>query len=193
MTTPRSDGSRIEYLMERRELEDEGRQYEQFVYEISGGTRDDREDWVHHLAILHRLAWFLANEPTRTRRLHRLAYENWLAECDLAPEDRHGVLGVSYGPQFFDRPASTSAGLLSGATLAGRVADSRLATRHLTKYFVTADDDRTLRADLVVSLASALYEREHGEPPKTPDALVGPYLERLPEGYVAPPPTTPEP
>jgi hypothetical protein len=38
------------------------------------------------------------------------------------------------------------------------------------------------RAALIVKLGAELYRREHGVPPATVGALVGPYLNALPEG-----------
>jgi hypothetical protein len=197
MTPRRSEAAKIEYLMERRDLEDEAQLYKEFASSMSQDGPGGRESWVNHLSALHRLAWFLGNEPTRTRRLHRLAYENWLAECDLAFDDRPDVVTAYHRLQFYDRPASESAGRVSGATLARLVADSHLSIYLLlgvgTPTDRASDRDRALRAGLVVELASALYQREHGEPPKTPQALVGPYLERLPVGYLNPPEKTPQP
>ena len=37
-------------------------------------------------------------------------------------------------------------------------------------------------ANLVLALASRLYELERGQPPETFKELVGPYLKALPEG-----------
>jgi hypothetical protein len=47
------------------------------------------------------------------------------------------------------------------------------------------DSDRRVLGSLTLSLAERLYEREHGQPPATLGALVGPYLDRLPEGYTS--------
>jgi hypothetical protein len=45
--------------------------------------------------------------------------------------------------------------------------------------------ERRRRAVLVVRLAAELYRREHGKPPATAGALLGPVLKELPEGIAA--------
>ena len=41
--------------------------------------------------------------------------------------------------------------------------------------------ERENHGELLMLLATELYRRDHGTDPPTPEALVGPYLERLPE------------
>ena len=55
--------------------------------------------------------------------------------------------------------------------------------RSFQKYNPNIDRERPRQARLVVHLADQLYRREHGGPPPSPAALVGPYLKGLPEGY----------
>jgi hypothetical protein len=47
------------------------------------------------------------------------------------------------------------------------------------------DRERRLWGSLEVTLAEQLYRREHGSAPRTLGELVGPFLDRLPEGYSA--------
>ncbi len=196
LTVRPSDVLKLEYLSVRDALGDPSRLFREFVQERTSNPRD-RGNWVNHLTPLHHLAWFAGNEPRRTQRLQQLAYANWLEDCDDLPADRPGILrSAADGIDFYDRPASRSAGGVSGAELVRRVADTRLASLYLSGVLGVQrgfDRDRGQRASLLISLATALYEREHERPPASLDALVGPYLERLPEGYIPPPPKTPEP
>ncbi len=192
-----SDVLRIDYLSMRHSLNHPGYVFDEFV---RSRTREDvASDFsgLRHLTLMHHLAWFAGNELERTRRLQRLAYANWLRDCDEPPAVRPGIVASKRsGAEFYDQPSSRSAGGISGVDLARRVDESRVASLHISDGVhlpPLADGDLASRADLVVELASTLYQREHGRPPALLDALVGPYLERLPEGYVAPPPTPPQP
>ena len=45
--------------------------------------------------------------------------------------------------------------------------------------------DRRAYRDLVIMLATEIFRRERGTPPPTDDALVGTYLQRLPDDGLA--------
>lgn len=68
---------------------------------------------------------------------------------------------------------------LDSSLLAGRF------YRGIGKFHPQIDRERSRQARLVVHLASELYRRERGEPPPSPEALVGPYLKALPERFDA--------
>jgi hypothetical protein len=127
---------------------------------------------------------FWKREPERSRRVLRLITANWLAYFSLPvdqrpkPDPRVASLDVyEFGPT---SPAQARA----------------LSTEDLDEWFNTAYDAQKLvrfidprgisgleteyHAQLLILLATELYRRDHGTDPPTDDALVGPYLKRLP-------------
>jgi hypothetical protein len=131
-------------------------------------------------------AWRLwRREPERSRRVIRLATANWLAYYDLPPADRPqpdpdsplSFEFYTFGP---DAPANARA--LSPQAL-GRWLDSTHEAREILTAFRWSRLRITERANhraLVILLGTELYRRERGTDPPTPEALVGPYLKRLP-------------
>jgi hypothetical protein len=135
-------------------------------------------------------------EPERRRRIVRLAVANWLAYCDKPPAHRPAPDPDVTGPyEFFafgpDAPANARA--LSPEALDRWLATSPEAKRLLDDWMgrrafrINGNGIGKLRArerasyrTLVVLLASELYRRDHGADPPSDEALVGPYLERLP-------------
>jgi hypothetical protein len=137
---------------------------------------------------------FLAREPERSRRVSRLLFANWLARSEAedarpakpAYKASLSALGRKYtvpiypvGPE-----APTGARVVSPPDLA-----RWLATTNDARFLLSARDLPSVRIqehriyrDLVLSLAEELYRREHGSPASSEQALVGPYLESLPEG-----------
>jgi hypothetical protein len=145
------------------------------------------------------LAWipyavkrYLSAEPERSRRVVRLAFANWLAHAeDTDPRHKKPAVGARL------RSANRSSTVYFYALSAEAPAAAReLAPENLAKWFVGSRDAKVLfrfwpwpaiRATerreyhaLVVLLAGELYERDHGKPPPSDKALVGPYLDRLP-------------
>lgn len=129
-------------------------------------------------------AW--RREPERSRRTLRLAVANWLAYQDLPP-DRRPAPDTSTSGAFdfyaFGPEAPANARALSPAAL-----DRWLLSTSDTVHLFRAWDLRSARVReranhraLVVSLASQLYRRDHGSDPPTDEALVGPYLRKLPD------------
>ena len=67
--------------------------------------------------------------------------------------------------------------------LARRLLTARDAKRLLVHWawWPLAIAEKRAHAALVVTLADALYRRDHGQPPPSDRALVGPYLDHLPD------------
>ncbi len=138
-------------------------------------------------------AWrFWRREPERSRRVIRLAIANWLAYHDL-PRDRRpgpdpGVSGThdfyAFGPE-----VPETARVLSPEALDRWLSTTYDAREMLSVWNLRARRLRE-RADhraLVVLLASELYRRDRGVAPPSDEALVGPYLESLPDDGVEEP------
>ena len=130
-------------------------------------------------------AWrFWRREPDRSRRVIRLVTANWLAYYDLPT-------GIRPKPD----PNATSLDLYAFRPEAPSQARA-LSPEALDRWMDTAyDAQKVLRfldpsgiriveqanhADFLVLLATELYRRDHGTDPRTPEALVGPYLKSLP-------------
>ena len=96
---------------------------------------------------------------------------------------------MKFGNLILFRPGPGESPPISPEALAGWVATSRYVKIHLDVWSSFADRmtrDERARAAIIVHLAERLYEREHGKPPASVDALVGPYLKAIPAGYVTP-------
>jgi hypothetical protein len=129
---------------------------------------------------------FLRNEPLRSRRVLKLIFANWLAECDQAPDDRPAFL--SLGPGLFQDPkAPPSARALSPDAILDWYTVSELSKLELPPFSNcdAAFHEQAARAGLVVSFAEQWFLRDHKRMPNSTDELVGLYLKRIPLGYVA--------
>jgi hypothetical protein len=200
LATPISGNIRAEYVSASRQL----RRPERLVKLLLDhpdwrfeGLMDGRE-WTNHLGGLRQATWFLQNEPERSRRLLQLAFANTLAYCDLPPGERPPMLTVqqpgagSSQLEVFDAPIPSlpAARAVSPAFLKAQLEGAGLARILMfsNAALLRGDDSgRATWASLVVGLARELYARERGHPPESASALVGPYLDRLPDGYVDPP------
>jgi hypothetical protein len=141
---------------------------------------------------------FWRREPERSRRVIRLAFANWLAYYEL-PTDRRpkrdpDVSGplpfYAFGPE-----APANARALSSEALDRWLATTTDATPMLREWnlaAIRAKEVRGYRA-LMVLLASELYRRHHGAAPLSDEALVGPYVEELPDDGLGDPSVQPGP
>lgn len=154
------------------------------------------DDWILQSPTLLQASLFLKREPERSRRITRIIFGHWLAHCDQPPERRPVMsrsikvgnhtysdfpYAVALGPPDADHP-------ISAEQLAEWMRSSVYAHRLMTpiQYAIrTPDRERVSHAVLIVNVAEQLFERERGHFPESPDDLVGPYLDRLPEGYIS--------
>jgi hypothetical protein len=164
--------------------------------------------WTHRLEGSHvwfnqqpwvlRTALFLKREPARSRRIYQIIFGHWLAHCDDPPERRPPMAAEitieAWGttnryPNFpYIVPASGLDAIhpLLAEDLARWLSSTIYASTlmsPMTYVLESADRDRTGQGVLLVTIAEQLYQRERGEEPPSPETLVGPYLDRLPEGY----------
>ena len=139
---------------------------------------------------------FLLREPERSRRVLRLLCANYLAQVETVGRQprKQAVLTVltcvplyPVGPE-----APAGARALLPQDLAGWLVAAVDARRRLLWGYeewmppVRPRDGRTVAdrkayRDLVIMLATEIYRRERGAPPPTEDALVGTYLQSLPD------------
>jgi hypothetical protein len=187
MSAPYSETLKVEYLIAER-----GIQNPQWLISSLAdnplGVHDavDLKAWHNYVPTYWRARWFLGNEPECSRRLAKLAFANWLAECDKLPSERARLVGVVQNTRMF-YDIEPPRGAPEPAALAARVEANLHASSILPAYPGVAtgyDRDRAQRASLVMSLADALYTKQFGKPPGSPEYLIGPCLKSFPEGYV---------
>ncbi len=126
-------------------------------------------------------------EPERSRRVVRLVTANWLAYLDLPAGDRPkpdpNAASLDLYP--FGPEAPPQARALSPEAL-DRWLDTAYDAQKVLR-FLDASGIRIVEqanhTDYLVLLATELYRRDHGTDPPTPEALVGPYLKRLPDEF----------
>ena len=132
------------------------------------------------------------NEPKRSRRVLRMAFANWLAHTeDKEPSHLKPAVKAVFSvwnhsstvPFYQVGPgAPAAARRLAPEDLAERLVrtlDAKLLLSGWLWATIRTTERREYR-ELVVLLASALYERDQGQPPASDEALVGRYLDHLP-------------
>jgi hypothetical protein len=136
---------------------------------------------------------YLANEPERSRRVLRLAFANWLAR-DRGPDQARLQPAVRASFIFQKRP--TQLPFFALGQDAPAVA-KMLSPQDLGRWLISTRDAKVLlfqwpwpairlaelrkHREIVISLAEELYRREHGSLPLSEAALVGTYLDHLPD------------
>ena len=140
------------------------------------------------------------SEPERSRRVYRLIMANWLEYCDrprtnrpafatLPPSTYLNPFGATSGFELFvpEAAAPATVKVFSPEDLAGWF-HSTLYAEIFSPNFGAMEKairrDRGTFANLQITLANEIYKKEKGEYPEKVEALIGPYLKALPEGYV---------
>ena len=133
---------------------------------------------------------FVLNEPELSRRVLRLAFANWLARAQAESQRGQTPTVQAHLPlhttiPFFTagKGAPESARTLSPDELARRLLTTHDAQLLLEQWpwWTIRNAEKRAHAGLVLLLAAELYERDHGSPPPNDQALLGRYLERLPD------------
>jgi hypothetical protein len=145
------------------------------------------------IASLYHARRFLLREPQRSRRAIRLLFANWLAQAEGPEWQRRkpAVLATFRDTTQTDRVPLYPVG--PEAPSGARV----FSPHELASWIVTAYDMKVIEMshswpsvrrreqagyrELIVALASELYHRERGVLPPSEEALVGTYLESLPD------------
>ncbi len=192
LTAPRSDAIKWEYLVFIHTMDDPDLVEDLLTSRQPG----DPGDWCQDLPVadaakrpIQAARLLAANDRERSLRVARLMTANWLAQVDRPPSRRARLAQVDPPIYEADPTAPPASRALPPGELAKWLDSSLLARwdlRHQVRYAPLIDRERIRQARLVVHLADRLYRRERGGPPPTPQALVGTYLEALPEGYDAP-------
>ena len=136
---------------------------------------------------------YYSTEPERSRRVLRLAFANWLAFVgDEHRSDRKPAVCATFQTSgkrtttFFysvSRAAPAAAHKMTPERLAEWLVSTRDAKLLLRSWYwptIRISERREHRA-LVVLLAGELYQRDHGKAPASDEALVGRYLDHLPD------------
>jgi hypothetical protein len=190
-STPLSDALKKEYLIFVHSLHDPSLIDDLLLQK----QQDDPTDWCDDLPVspatkkpIQAARVFLADDRERSLRVIRLMLANWLAQVDKPP-NRRSKLARTEPPIYQPDPNAPAAlNPLPPEDLARWLESTLLARRIYSfqaRYSPHIDSERLRQGRLVVHLASELYRREHGEPPPSPQALVGPYVNALPEGFDA--------
>lgn len=184
----------VEYLLAMRELDRADGPLtspddDDPAYRIAG------EELPPNLAKSAHALWrFVHNEPERSRRVLRLIYANWLSHIeDPAEEHRKPAVRVSFRnpnkspvPLYpFGPKATAGTSRLAVTDLAAWVLKAHDVKRLLGAWSSIRIKERQNHRALTVLLAEALYRRERGAPPPSEDALVGTYLQSLPDDGTA--------
>jgi hypothetical protein len=195
MTPTLAENLRVEYFLNDKILNDPGLSVWRLLNDLTSDP--DPSARPSPFARLREACLRMAlREPTRSRRLLRLCFANWLSVANLPESERARRARIGRHGIVYDPPpgAPTVAGMFTPAQRDAWI-DSTLYLRLISPGpdgFEKAEArEAALRAGLVIRLAEELYKREHGKLPDSPDQLVGPYLKSLPEGYVLPEKPTP--
>ncbi len=188
MTVPPSEPVKITYLSILAAIEDPDLIDDVLVQNMFG----DQEDWTQGSSLPLPLALRrpvqvarvrAADDLERSLRVTRLMTANWLAEVDKPPGRRAPLFRPD--PPIFETARGPLAPL-EARQLGSWLDSSIFASRFFRAYQAgqpKIERERPRQARLVVHLAEQLYRREHGGLPPSAEALVGPYLDSLPEGY----------
>jgi hypothetical protein len=145
-------------------------------------------------------AWrFWRREPERSRRAIRLMFANWLAyealPVDRRPAPDGNVFGTyefyAFGPEVPYQGRALAPKALVRWLNTTIDAPATLDWWKMARgFFISRSGLETLGSkaqaghrELVILLATELYRRDHGTNPPSEQALVGPYLESLPDPF----------
>jgi hypothetical protein len=127
---------------------------------------------------------FWRAEPERSRRVIRLLTANWLAYLDLPAGNRPkpDIKAASFDLYALGPNSPAEARALSPEAIDRWFASAYDAQQALSfmNPFGVRELEQAHDTEILVALAEALYRRDHGTDPPSPEALVGPYLKSLP-------------
>jgi len=152
-------------------------------------------EMVGHLYAARR---FLLREPERSRRVLRLLCANWLADVESPVPGRAGPAArarLTSGKNSVTLPlypVSPDAPTGARSLPPGDIAVWLVTTEDAKLRILVADrfgwpwppdrlQDRRAYRDLVIMMATEIYRRERGALPPSEEALVGTYLQSLPD------------
>ncbi len=183
---------KVDFLVLSRELDREWG----FVQQGSG---EDQQVSIFGERLPPNMTWpayaarrYFRNEPERSRRVLQLAFANWISHAgdrDLlrqkpAVRATFQVARQQGAASFYPLPVDAPAAARKvpphelAKWLVGTL-DAKLLLLAWPWPSIRGSERREYR-NLVVLLASELFEREQGSPPPSEEALVGHYLDKLP-------------
>jgi hypothetical protein len=167
---------------------------------VQRGTDEDQAIWIageplppNLTGLVYATRRYLSNEPERSRRVLRLVFANWLAHAqEQDGVSRKPAVRAIFSPlnqatrlSFYDPGpgAPAAARSLSPPDLARWLITTRDAKLLLFQWLWPAIriSERREHSALVILLAEELYRRERGSAPASEKALVGPYVDHLPD------------
>jgi hypothetical protein len=175
-----------EYIALKRKLDDPAflRQYLLTPdYHLTNWSPE--ENWYHYIDGYEELKDFLRREPDRSRRVARLIFTNWIAHADGIRPFR-SKLTDAYPDLFMNQPATPAQSRVYPSRLSDWLVTSRLQNIGLPNYDSHnqwREKEQAIIDAVIMRLATELYIRDHGKRPYSDRELIGPYLERLPEGH----------
>ena len=129
----------------------------------------------------------MSGEATRTQRLMKLAFANWLTQCDLPRNERAAVhpgsLGLfEIGKAQADDPKLRLPADIERWSRQGFIGGRLIATimPAIKQYDIAIGRERMKQRALELALALQIHFREHGKFPESLDALVGDSFEAVP-------------
>ncbi|MGQ0635010.1 MAG: hypothetical protein ACT4QC_10395 [Planctomycetaceae bacterium] len=169
LTVPPSGPLKVDYLATQRLLNDPT------AFRQKLPTAPAQRALFDHPVVL-----YFRGEPEITRRLARLAWTNWLAQCDLPRPER--VATVPGSAELFQISAPPP------GTMPPEQVEQRLSQSSRAQYLICAtgqflkahDREQMRQAMLELALCLQIYHREHGEFPAALEALIGDDLQELP-------------
>lgn len=189
----------LEYIAIARTLDDPPRELAEQAWD---DLRSDGDDllWYRHIPLFHESRWFIRNEPERSRRVARLVFTNWIANCEMPsalwPNPATWAASGNRNVPLMLLTSSGGTGVpgpvggLTAAELSNWHDSTLLFRRHysnetchkLASYQAYVIKRRADQVSLVLTLAEELYAKEHGgQYPGSPSDLVGRYLKALPD------------
>jgi hypothetical protein len=145
-------------------------------------------DLAVYVFLAHR---FALREPERSVRAVRLVFANWLAHVEdpalrknppiVRADSPRGAFRIDLYPVGPQSPAG--ARVLTPRETAKWLVTTMDAKSFLQDWYSPAARNRERRgyANLILALADELYRREHGADPPSDQALLGSYLQTLPD------------
>jgi hypothetical protein len=180
MTPPISECLKAEYFSMRAALADRT-QWDRLDVE----TSSDPTAWYNHISNSARVRRWLLNESELNARVLRLVFAGLLAQCDRPRASRATMVLPNLLIFAHDSHTPPAVRRLSPQKLGEWLSASDV--RHIfppLRYGFTEIEGERNRFDLLLlELARHCYRHDHGRQPATYQALLGPYVSALPEGF----------
>jgi hypothetical protein len=137
-------------------------------------------------AFLEPIVWYAAyplGEPEMSRRVAKLAWANWLSQCDRPRRERMPLATIDMGLFAPDPAVPATSDRMAPSDIENWAERALLAKLFLApvRHFLAAHDREQAREALLeTALVLQVFYREHGAYPESADALVASTHEKLP-------------